>query len=170
MPCCFSKTMTSRYTFRITGPLWGEPSVTDGFPSQRGSNVELWCFFVVSLDRHLVCWWFAIPRCYCAVIKWKHFPRYLPFFRGIHRSPVDSLHKGQWRGALMFSLIWTNVWANNQDSGDLRHHRAHYDVTVMILTSLQQCSPVVSLLTTAVFQWPGSCPIRQSVHHYLFLI
>ena len=39
------------------------------------------------------------------VIKWKHFPRYWPFARGIHRSPVNSPHKGQWRGALMFSLI-----------------------------------------------------------------
>ena len=39
------------------------------------------------------------------VIKWKHFPRYGPFVRGIHRSPVNSPHKGQWRGALMFSLI-----------------------------------------------------------------
>ena len=44
------------------------------------------------------------------VIKWKHFPRYRPFVRGIHRSPVNSPHKGQWRGALMFSLIcsWLN--------------------------------------------------------------
>ena len=39
------------------------------------------------------------------VIKWKHFPRYWPFVRGIHRSPVNSPHKGQWRGTLMFSLI-----------------------------------------------------------------
>ena len=36
------------------------------------------------------------------VTKWKHFPRYWPFVRGIHRSPVYSTHKGQWRGALMF--------------------------------------------------------------------
>ena len=39
------------------------------------------------------------------VIKWKHFPRYWPFVRGIHRPPVNSPHKGQWRRALMFSLI-----------------------------------------------------------------
>ena len=39
------------------------------------------------------------------VIKWKHFPRYWPFVRGIHRLPVNSPHKSQWRGALMFSLI-----------------------------------------------------------------
>ena len=61
----------------------------------------------------------------------KHFPRNWPFVRGIHRSPVNSPHNGQWRGALMFSLIWAwiNGWASNRDAGDLRPHRAHYDVT-----------------------------------------
>ena len=46
------------------------------------------------------------------VIKWKRFPRNWSFVRGIHRSPVNSPHKGQWRGALMFSLIcvWINDW------------------------------------------------------------
>ena len=39
------------------------------------------------------------------VIKWKHCPRYWPFVWEIHRSPVNFPHKGQWRGALMFSLI-----------------------------------------------------------------
>ena len=67
------------------------------------------------------------------VIKWKHFPRHWPFVRGIHRSPVNTLHKGQWRGALMFCLIcaWTDSWANNGDAGDLVRYRAHYDVIVM---------------------------------------
>ena len=73
------------------------------------------------------------------VIKWKHFPRYWPFVWGINRSPVNSLHKGQWRRTLKFSLIyaWTNGGVNNRDAGDLRHHRAHYDVNVMYdITSL----------------------------------
>ena len=67
------------------------------------------------------------------VIKWKQLPRYWPFVRGILRSPVNSPHKGQWRRVLMISLIWawTNGWANNRDTGYLRRHRAHYDVTVM---------------------------------------
>ena len=67
------------------------------------------------------------------VIKWKHFPRYWSFVRRIHWSPVNSLHKGQWCGALMFSLInaWINDWINSRDAGDLRRHRAHYDVIVM---------------------------------------
>ena len=53
------------------------------------------------------------------VIKWKHFPRYWPFVRGIHRLPVNSSHKGQWRRALMFSFIWTNGWVNKRNAGDL---------------------------------------------------
>ena len=76
----------------------------------------------------------AIEMLHDDVIKWKHFPRYWPFVRGIHRSPVNSPHKGQWRGALMFSSIctWINGWENNREAGDLRRHRAHYDVTVMV--------------------------------------
>ena len=67
------------------------------------------------------------------VIKWKPFPPYWPIVMGIHRWPVDSPHKGQWRGALRFYLIWTstNGWANYRDAGDLRRHRGHYVVTVM---------------------------------------
>ena len=55
------------------------------------------------------------------VIKWKHFPRYWPFVRGIHRSAVNSPHKGQWRGALKFlwSVPWINGWVNNHKAGDL---------------------------------------------------
>ena len=55
-----------------------------------------------------------------------------PLFNKIHLF-VNSPHKGQWRGALMLSLIcaWINGWVNNGEAGDLRRHRAHYDVTVM---------------------------------------
>ena len=68
------------------------------------------------------------------VIKWKHFPRNWPFVREIHRSPVNFPHKGQWRGALMFSLIyaWINDWVNNREAGDLRRQHGHYDVIVMV--------------------------------------
>ena len=78
-------------------------------------------------------YWFLLE------IWWRHqienvFGRYWPFVKGIHRSPVDSPHKSQWRRALKFSLIcaWTNDWANDRDAGDLRRHRPYYDVTVMI--------------------------------------
>ena len=49
-------------------------------------------------------------------------------------SPVNSPHKGQWRRALVFSLIcaWINGWVNNRETVDLRWHRAHYGVIVML--------------------------------------
>ena len=68
---------------------------------------------------------------------WRHqmktFLPHWPFAQGIHRSPVNSPHKGQWRGALMFSLIciWINGWVNNREAGDLRHYGTHYDVALM---------------------------------------
>ena len=59
---------------------------------------------------------------------WRHqnFLRYWAFLRGIHRSPVNSPHKGQWHGALLFSSIcaWIYGWVNNREAGDLRRHRA----------------------------------------------
>ena len=79
------------------------------------------------------------------VIKWKHFPRYWP----IVRSPVNSPHKGQWREALIFSLIcaWTNGWVNNRGAGDLWRNRAHYDVTIMIKLHSSVC-------TKYTYHWP----------------
>ena len=70
---------------------------------------------------------------YDDVIKWNHFPRYCPFVRGIHRSPVNSPHKGQWRGALIYFFVcaWTNEWVNNRDAGDLRRNHAPFRVIVM---------------------------------------
>ena len=64
----------------------------------------------------------TMPVSQVDVIKWKHFPRYWPFVRGIQRSPGNSPHKGLWRGASMFSLIcvWINGWVNNREAGDLR--------------------------------------------------
>ena len=53
--------------------------------------------------------------------------------RGIRRSPVNSPHKGQCRGALMLPLICARIngWVNNRGAGDLRRNRTHYDVIVM---------------------------------------
>ena len=72
--------------------------------------------------------------CHADVIKWKHFWRYWPFVRGIHRSPVNSLHKGQWRGALTVSLIcaWITGWANNGEA-------VNWDAIAPIIASLQCC-------------------------------
>ena len=68
----------------------------------------------------------VVPRCENSTrheaaqddaIRWKHFPRYWPFVRGIHRAPVNSTHKGHWRGALMFSLIFAWIQLSKQSWG-----------------------------------------------------
>ena len=95
------------------------------------------CIYPYRYNGHNVSWLqimrLKIMGIYDDVIKWKHFPRYWPFVRGIHRLPVNSPHKGQWRGALMFSLIsaWINGWVSNGEAGDLRRHHAQCDVIVM---------------------------------------
>ena len=69
------------------------------------------------------------------VIKWKHLPGYW--------SPVDSPPKGQWHGALMFSLICAkiNFWVNNCEAG----YCAHHDVVIMNHGSQQFWKHVVSI-------------------------
>ena len=93
------------------------------------------------------------------VIIWKHFLRYWPFVRGIHRSPVKFPHKGRWRGALMFSLIcvWIKGWENNREAGDLRRYRAHYDVSVMGFKMVE---------TTDRCQWKHQTSLL--IHHRWF--
>ena len=105
----------------------------------------------ISFDNKTICMACNVALCYMSryvlqmkhddVIKWKHFPRNWPFVRKIHRSPVNFPHKGQWRGALMFSLIyvWINDWANNREAGDLRRQHGHYDVIVMNAATLWYC-------------------------------
>ena len=91
-----------------------------------------------------VIWLTLFSRIHDNVMKWKHFPRYWPFVWGIHRSLVNSSHKGQWHGALILSLIcaWTNGSAiDNREAGDLRRHRIHYDVTVMASTGTGTYQP-----------------------------
>ena len=74
--------------------------------------------------------------------------------REIHRSPVNFQHKGQWRGALMFSLIyaWINDWVNNREAGDLRRQHGHYDVIVMLWRNVAVTYPSPSGLSFNIFR------------------
>ena len=90
--------------------------------------------FIQCCRIHQSCFHPMIRQYIMTSSKWKHFPQSWPFVREVHLSPVDSHHRGQWRGVLVFFLIcfWTNGWVRNRDTCDLRRHRAHYEVTVMI--------------------------------------
>ena len=74
--------------------------------------------------------------------------------------PVNSPHKGQWRGALMFSLIcaWINDWVNNREAGDLRRHRGHYDAIVMAVIKCNRTNK------TLIRQIPF---VMKTISHYL---
>ena len=77
-----------------------------------------------------------------------NIPCYWAFVRGIHRSPVSSPHKDQWRGTWVFPLIcaWINAWVNNREAGDLRRHCAHYDVIVMHVRIFLDVWPIQRLI------------------------
>ena len=83
----------------------------------------------------------------CLWSWWRHqmetFSTSLALCAGNSPGPVNSPHKGQWRRALMFSLICARIndWVNNREADDLRRHRGHYDVSVMAsswLTCIQR--------------------------------
>ena len=94
---------------------WTQPATT----CPRRQSSALWYIFTLPWWRH----------------QMETFSALLVICTG--NSPVTSEFpdKGQWGGALMFSLIcaWINGWVNNCVPGDLSRDRAHYDVTVMII-------------------------------------
>ena len=56
------------------------------------------------------------------------FSALLAICAGNSPIPGEFLHKGQWWGVLMFSLIciWINGWVNSRKAGDLRRYHTHY--------------------------------------------
>ena len=52
-------------------------------------------WWALLLIHQLLLYYRVIAAIHDDVIKWKHFPRYWSFVRGIHRSPVNSPRKGQ---------------------------------------------------------------------------
>ena len=104
---------------------------------------------LTSISWHLLCvmaliWAVGIASPTNVGSWWRHemetFSALLVLCAG--NSPVtNSPHKGQWRGALMFSFICagTNGSGNNRDDNDLRRHHAHYDVIVMSTNFCRCC-------------------------------
>ena len=71
-------------------------------------------------------------------------------------------HKTQWRGALVISLIC--AWTNNTDAGDVRRHRAHYDVTVM-----QRWMGIRSIIRSVSYVYESKAKQKQS-HFILYSV
>ena len=99
---------------RHTSPWWLQIS-THQTGSKTSTNIPLWRRW------HTYMYWLYIScpvtASHVDVITWKHFPRYWAFVWGIHRSPVNSPHKGPWRRALTFSLICPNKQWRKQSRG-----------------------------------------------------
>ena len=101
------------------------------------------------------------------VIKWKHFSPYWPFVRGIHRLAVISPRQGQWRRALVLSLICAlNKRLSKQSLGwwfetptcSLRRHCNDID---------KVCSHWRRLLSSAV-RWYREIPLRSGQKPWQF--
>ena len=88
--------------------LTNSPNLTD-HPPQTHSVMEVadmtpqYILLILHSSIHSYWYFISLDSTYSSgchnddVIKWRHFLRYWPFVRGIHRSPVNSPHKGQWR-------------------------------------------------------------------------
>ena len=103
----------------------------------------------------------------CSMAWWRHqmetFSALLALCAGNSPVPVNPPHKGQWRGALMFPLIyaWINDWVNNREAGDLRRQRGHYDVIVMVKSSYFLLNILLRLWLPLLFQM-YICDIQSS--------
>ena len=51
---------------------------------------------------------------------------------------------------VVFDLRWINGWVNNREAGDLRRHRGHYDVNVMIEESCRVIGRDVIIIVRGV--------------------
>ena len=118
--------MTRHFIYKETDPR------SFIFCLYRISDGDDFHYLVIWLIHPAITQW-PLPAHHMVLISymWRHqmeiFSALLVLSAG--NSPVNSPHKGQWRGALVFPLIctWINGWVNNREAGDLRHHR----VTVM---------------------------------------
>ena len=124
---------TSKKTskLRVTGLCAGNSPETGEFPAQMASNAEnvsvWWRHHVVIIMIMVVIITLVLNMITSS--NGNIFRVTGPLCREFTQS------QGQWREALMFSLIcaWANGSVNNRDARDLRRHRAHYDVIVMKL-------------------------------------
>ena len=87
----------SKFSFKSPRGQW-----VNGHPMHHVSANERWCYFVA---MSLIGWETLLQS--NAIFHWlgANLESALNFVRGVLQSPVNSPHKGQWHGALKFSLI-----------------------------------------------------------------
>ena len=118
-----------------------------------------------------------LMRCHLSFTWWRHqmetFSALLAICAGNSLVAVNSPHKGQWRGALMFSFIsvWINDWVNNREAGDLRRHHGHYDVNVIMppVLDVKDTLRSLSLRGNMITFTPGGYFKRSAKLEALFL-
>ena len=102
-----------------TGDIFSE-FVLDLIDSQKEyrPNQVSWIFskILMASDLLLMVGYFLLS-CSCFESWWRHQMeknRHWPFVRGIHRSPVNFPHKGQWHGSLVFFYLCPNKHLSKQ--------------------------------------------------------
>ena len=83
-------------------------------------------------DHDTLKWLFMLTKIWKNVSLWRH---QMETFSALLVLLCGEFTEGQWRGALMFPLICArlNACVNNREAGDLRRHRTHYDIIVIII-------------------------------------
>ena len=116
--------------------------------------------------------WVAETWLYDVIIKRKHFPRYWPFVRG--NPPVTDRFPSQRPMTRSFD-VFIDLCLNKRLSkhsrrGDLRHHLAHNDVTVMYMAGYQDISlSSLGCASVVVTFWSLWCSQPWSQTRYQFL-
>ena len=139
------------------------------------ASLGYWVFMLLQ-----PCYLTRKPHCVALSSWWRHqmetFSALLAISAGNSPVPVNSPHKGQWRGAFMFSLIcaWINRWVKNREAGDLRRRRTHYDVIVMygIIINVVMLSLLwkVILITPLHMIWFFKIQIMMNIHFIMWQI
>ena len=126
-----------------------------------------------------------ITRSWCYKHPWwrhqmERFSRYWLFVRGIHRSPVNSPHKGQWRGALIFFYLHLNKrlskhlwsrWFETPSRSLWRHcndHKTKHNNTVFVIHRMH--SACTLNVTSFLLPLSPVALVDATMRHGLFLL
>ena len=157
---------------------------TGEFPVQRASNAEnvsiddvimcitfckyhSHCFLYhieavewMSVDMISFCMWYITQKTYGKnsipnklALDWYNISviTYHSIYLYVPKPSEIMLHQ------LPLIWTWTNGWVHNRDAGDLRSHRAHYDVTVMTFVALCHNSPPFTVSSAPQMMYNLSC-------------